>query len=426
MNPIFDLFCGTGGFSAGFESAIPNSFQTSLGIDILKDSLATFCANHPQARTLKQDIRSVSCSDIEELTGVSRGNLGLLIGGPPCQGFSSIRPFRSSNVDDPRNTLFEQYANFVNYFRPPVFVMENVVGLATHDHGNTIQQMEECFASLGYDCEWRILNAAHFGVPQKRERLILIGAERGLPIIFPNHTHICNGSTIGHRNKHRMHLPEELPLFSQGAPLPRAVTVMDAISDLPVIESGGKATKYDRPAENEYQRSRRSGRRSLSLHDSTRHTPKMLEIIKHSGPNISCIPKHLISSGFSSCYSRLAANEPSVTITVNFVHPASNRCIHPVADRALTPREGARLQSFDDDFEFCGTRSQIVKQIGNAVPPLLGRAIGLAVAAMLGETDLPNKTLETNICFAASRSENENPDSYSLPNAGSRSSVGQL
>ncbi|MFD2257455.1 DNA cytosine methyltransferase [Luteolibacter algae] len=402
VHSVFDLFCGTGGFSAGFEAACRDQFRTALGIDILKDSLATFEANHPDARTLKQDIRTVSCSDIERLTGIRRGKLGVLIGGPPCQGFSSIRPFRSSDEDDPRNTLFEQYANFVNYFRPPVFVMENVVGLATHNNGETIEQIEECFASAGYHCEWRILNSAHFGVPQKRERLILIGAERGIGIVFPSHTHTCNGSTIGHRNKSRMHLPDELPLFSRGHQLPQALSVMDAIGDLPRIESGEEGTEYDRPAENAYQRARRSRRRSLKLHDSTRHTPKMLEIIKHSGPNISYIPKHLISSGFSSCYSRLAADEPSVTITVNFVHPASNRCIHPVADRALTPREGARLQSFDDDFEFRGTRSQIVKQIGNAVPPLLGRAIGLAVAEMLGESTKPNKALDTNTLPALS------------------------
>lgn len=391
MGLIFDLFCGTGGFSAGFEGAYPGYFRTALGIDILKDSLDTFQANHPKARTLRQDIRAVSCADIEHLTGFKRGELLVLIGGPPCQGFSSIRPFRSTKEDDPRNTLFEQFANFVNYFRPPVFVMENVVGLATHNNGETIQQIEEVFASAGYDSKWRILNAAHYGVPQKRERLILIGAERGLRILFPEHTNACTGSTIGHRNKSKMHLPEELSLFTRAYQLPNAINVMDAIGDLPRIRSGETAMEYNLPAGNDYQKARRLRCRLLTLHDSTRHTPKMLEIIKHSGPNISYIPKHLISSGFSSCYSRLTGSEPSVTITVNFVHPASNRCIHPEADRALTPREGARLQSFDDDFKFCGTRSQIVKQIGNAVPPLLGQAIGRAVANMLGESIKPNK-----------------------------------
>ncbi len=109
----------------------------------------------------------------------------------------------------------------------------------------------------------------------------------------------------------------------------------------------------------------------------------MLEIIRHSGSNIRSVPQHLITSGFSSCYSRLNPNEPAVTLTVNFVHPASNKCIHPHQDRALTLREGARLQSFDDDFAFAGTRTQIAKQIGNAVPPLLGQAIAESVLDLI-------------------------------------------
>lgn len=175
-------------------------------------------------------------------------------------------------------------------------------------------------------------------------------------------------------------------LFSNGdlVRLPPALTVDDAIGDLPIIESGQEATCYDRPAQNVYQAARRNGNNELTLHSSTRHTDRMLDIIKHSGPNIHSIPKNLISSGFSSCYSRLDGQAPSVTITVNFVHPASNRCIHPHSDRALTPREGARLQSFDDDFYFAGNRTQVVKQIGNAVPPLLGQALAGPIAEALG------------------------------------------
>lgn len=384
MINIFDLFCGTGGFSYGFESAEPEFFRTSLGVDILQDSLHTFERNHPEAKGLHGDIRRLNCEDIVRVTGIKPGQLGVLVGGPPCQGFSSIRPFRGSGKDDPRNTLFEQFANILNYFRPPVFVMENVVGLATHNNGETIERIQECFSSCGYSCDWRILNASHYGVPQKRERLILIGAEAGIPVQFPYHTHSSNGSTIGHRNKNRMHMPAELPLFNQSAILPSAVTVNEAIDDLPEIESGESASNYDKPPRTDFQRSMRIGAKQLSLHESTLHSAKMLEIIKHSGPNIYSIPKHLINSGFSSSYSRLSGNEPSVTITVNFVHPASNRCIHPYANRALTPREGARLQSFPDGFEFFGNRSQIVKQIGNAVPPLLGKAIGTAISRMLG------------------------------------------
>jgi len=281
-----------------------------------------------------------------------------------------------------RNSLFEEFASFVNWFRPKAFVLENVVGLATHNGGQTIELMQECFHRIGYECDWRILNASHFGVPQKRERLIFLGIQRGGRIFFPIPTHWCEADTIGYRDKSRMLRPASLDLFNRKQ-LPSAVTVMEAIGDLPAIASGESAESYDKLPANDFQCARRRRARRLTLHSSTRHSSKMMEIIRHSGPNIACIPKGLITSGFSSCYSRLSADEPSTTITVNFVHPASNRCIHPVLDRALTPREGARLQSFDDDFEFVGNRSQITKQIGNAVPPLLGTAIGTALAQTL-------------------------------------------
>lgn len=379
---VLDLFCGTGGFSKGFESAESARYQTLLGVDILPVSVRTFSLNHPQALAIPSDIRRLHCEDIRERLGLRPGEVDLIIGGPPCQGFSSIRPFRSSAADDPRNSLFEQFANFVNFFRPRALVIENVVGLATHRDGATLAQMEECFADLGYDCDWRILNAAHFGVPQRRERVIFIGVQKGCKRVFPQPTHESNGATIGHRDRARMLIPSD-DLFTARPNLRPAVTVLDAIDDLPPIGAGESADYYDRPPRNDYQRRRRNGSKTLALHYSTAHTPRMLEIIRHSGKNISAIPRHLISSGFSSCYSRLDGDMPSVTITVNFVHPASNRCIHPKCDRALTPREGARLQSFDDSFQFAGNRSQVVKQIGNAVPPLLGKAIGEALVEVI-------------------------------------------
>ena len=371
---IFDLFCGTGGFSKGFKKARNSNHEVIFGLDLLKPSVETFKLNHKNAFGLSGDIRQVRKKDLSEKLQVGKGVVDVILGGPPCQGFSSIRPFRSTNDDDPRNTLFEEFASFVNYFRPKVFVMENVVGLATHKNGETIEMMQECFNSIEYDTDWRILNAAHYGVPQKRERLILLGVQKGGNLSFPKPSHFHNGSTIGVKNKSRHLLPEKPNLFIN-VELPNAYTVEDAIGDLPEIPSGGSCEQYTKQPFTDYQKERRNGCKSLKLHIATDHSPKMLEIIKHSGKNINSIPKGLITSGFSSCYSRLDGNEPSVTITVNFVHPASNRCIHPRLNRALTPREGARLQSFDDDFEFFGSRSQIVKQIGNAVPPLLGRAI---------------------------------------------------
>jgi DNA (cytosine-5)-methyltransferase 1 len=388
---IIDLFCGTGGFSKGFEDA--GGFDVVLGVDLLPHAIETFRSNHAGAAAIATDIRGYDPSRATQDLDIERGAIDIIIGGPPCQGFSSIRPNRGSERYDPRNDLFVDFARYVEHFRPRMFVLENVVGLATHGRGATLELMQETFNSVGYDTDWKVLNAAQYGVPQKRERLIMIGSERGGPLSFPSPSHggANLGSTIGVRDRARMHGSELQDSFLQLAHIAPSrvmpiVTVADAIDDLPSVKSGEEATSYDRPPRTEFQADRRRGSDQLKLHRSTRHTDKMMEIIRHSGPNISHIPKHLISSGFSSCYSRLAADEPSVTITVNFVHPASNRCIHPTLDRALTPREGARLQSFDDDFKFQGSRAQIVKQIGNAVPPLLGRAIGGHIAQLLGSS----------------------------------------
>lgn len=371
---IIDLFCGTGGFSSGFCKC-SDEFETVWAVDILEVATKTTKANHPNAIVVNDDIRNIRPSAVKKQLDALNKTVDIIVGGPPCQGFSSIRPFRSDGKDDPRNNLFEQFALFVNYFKPAFFVFENVVGLASHNNGKTIMQIEECFNQIGYRTDWRIVNAANFGVPQKRERLIMIGTQEGV-IKFPMPTHFFDGKTIGNKNKDRMLRGENT--------LPLAITVMEAIGDLPPIKSGEKAVKYLKKANlTEYEKSRKKDCKVLTMHESTAHSAKMLEIIKYAGENIKCIPQNLITSGFSTCYSRLSPNEPAATITVNFVHPASNKCIHPFLDRGLTPREGARLQGFDDDYVFCGSRTQIVKQIGNAVPPLLGYSIGKEICPQI-------------------------------------------
>jgi DNA (cytosine-5)-methyltransferase 1 len=375
LAPIVDLFCGTGGFSYGLEQS--GKFQVVCGIDLLPDRIETFAANHAAAKAICCDIKSISIDELYQ--GCPKPQV--VIGGPPCQGFSSIRPFRTLTEQDPRNNLFEHFALVVDALRPKCFVMENVVGLLTNQRGRALKGVLSVFENIGYSISWRVLNAAFYGLPQRRERFILVGTKEGVRFEWPRPTHYLNGAkSMAGRFGQRC---EASPLFCDD--LKPANTVMDAIHDLPALASGESATHYrDDEEPTEYELEMRGACTILTLHEATRHSRKMLEIIKHSGHNISSLPKGLVSSGFSSCYSRLEHDLPSVTLTVNFVHPASNKCIHPTQDRALTPREGARLQGFPDAFEFVGTRAQIVKQIGNAVPPLFGRIIGNSLARFIG------------------------------------------
>lgn len=364
--PIVDLFCGIGGFSHGFD--LTGRYQVVTGLDLLPDRVSTFCENHPTATAFCADIKTLSFDSL----GNESPNPEVVIGGPPCQGFSSIRPFRTLTEGDSRNNLFEYYALFVDKFRPKWFVLENVVGLLTHQNGQVLKAIVQVFEGMGYRTDWKVLNAALYGLPQRRERLVVVGNREGIRFEWPVTTHHLEArSMAGRRHGQRS---DDLPLF--GKVLPPALTVMDAIHDLPEIDAGGAASCYRDDVEPTPYEKRLRGRESkLTLHESTAHTPRMLGIIRKAGSNRSALPAGMTSSGFSTCYSRLEPDRPSVTLTVNFVHPASNRCIHPYQDRALTPREGARLQGFEDSFRFKGTRSQKVKQIGNAVPPLLGQVL---------------------------------------------------
>ena len=360
--PVLDLFCGTGGFSNGFEQT--KKFQVVAGLDMMPDRIHTFSHNHPAAKAYCHDITRFP---IKEFNNDILPQV--IIGGPPCQGFSSIRPFRSVNENDPRNNLFTHFALAVKKLRPKWFVLENVVGLSTHQNGKTITRLHSMFEEIGYTVSWSLLNAVHFGLPQRRERFIMVGNANGHNFEFPKPTHYFNGRSM---------VKNGAPYTNVEKRLKPAVTVMDAIGDLPKVGAGESISRYNSPLTS-YQKSMRHDRADLKMHSATAHTQRMLEIIAHSGSNRHSIPKEIVSSGFSSSYSRLDPKKPSVTITVNFGFPGSNKCIHPYQNRALTPREAARLQGFHDTYEFIGTRSEICKQIGNAVPPLLGRIIGEAL-----------------------------------------------
>lgn len=369
---VLDLFCGAGGLSYGFEQA--GGFVTTGGIDLLPDRIASFTTNHAYATGIAADITTFPLAKLADVTG----HPDVIVGGPPCQGFSSIRPFRTLTEGDARNNLAEHYILVLAHLRPRWFVFENVVGLLTHEGGHRLQAVLSGLEGVGYRVSWRVLNAANYGVPQNRERLVIVGSRDGVEFLWPRPTNYHNHKSMagGRAEVVRTHalLDRELP---------PAVTIDDAIGDLPPVESGCTVDAYDPrlSPRTDYQRRMREGAPALTLHQATRHSDKMLNIIRHAGANIHALPPGMVTSGFSSCYSRLAADEPSTTLTVNFVHPASNRCIHPTQHRALTPREGARIQSFPDRFRFEGNAAQVVKQIGNAVPPMLGEVVARAILA---------------------------------------------
>jgi len=380
MYSIVDLFCGTGALSSGISQGNPD-FVTVAGIDLNKPASDTAKANHKSATIICGDIEQIAPDEFAARTGVDK--VDVVVGGPPCQGFSSLRPSRGSSLDDPRNQLYKSFIRYVAYLKPRVILMENVLGLINANNGELLEEIIRGFSSIGYTVDWRVLNAANYGVPQKRERLFLIGlrnqpsAEKTL--MFPEPTHFCNSKVIGTKYKSKY-------VTNKVIGLP-AVSVWEAIGDLPSIPSGETSTQYKNSPCNSYQKDRRKAQKTLGLHSAANHSEKMIEVIRHSGANISCIPKGLVTSGYSSCYSRLSHNQPSTTITVKFTSPASSKCIHPYDNRAITPREAARLQSFDDDYVFCGSKTDIASQIGNAVPPLFGRAFATIITNLIEESE---------------------------------------
>ncbi|MDO9359972.1 MAG: DNA cytosine methyltransferase [Polaromonas sp.] len=376
---VLDLFCGTGALSYGLESH-GSQLKTIGGIDLDASATKTAALNHPSALIVRDDITRIPPDVFASHAGLA--SIDVIVGGPPCQGFSSLRPSRGVDLDDPRNALYKQYLKYVKVLRPRVFLMENVVGLLTANGGKLVSQIVAAFQRAGYRCDWRVLNAANFGVPQKRERFFLVGVRTDLGVaaqpIFPVPFHRFNGRVIGTAKKERYVANPDVGLD--------AVTAWEAISDLPSLQSGESKYTYGAPARNEYQKARRvSAPSRLVLHEAADHNAKMLEVISHAGASINALPPGLVSSGYSSCYSRIAADEPSTTITVKFTSPASSKCIHPFDNRAITPREAARLQGFDDAFQFAGSKTEIASQIGNAVPPLFGFAFAPVLEKMLND-----------------------------------------
>lgn len=350
-----ELFAGAGGLSIGLEHA---GINVVIANEIIPDFAATLKANHPHTNVINDDIHKIDFK--AELEKLGLESVDVLSGGPPCQGFSTIG---SKNRKDPRNSLFYEYLRAVAETNPKYTIFENVSGFKRMYNGFAYETLKRELDSLGYDTVDGILNAADYGAPQIRYRTIVLGWKRGLrPLRLPK---------VTHGNKEGL-----LPYL----------TLMDAIGDLPALSTGGMVSEYDQPPQNDYQRKMRGMQHILLEHNASNYGVKMQEILRiiPEGGSIKDLPERLRpKSGYCNTYARLLPNVPSPTITRNFGTPSSSRCVHPYQPRALSTREGARLQGFPDDYRFVGGKQSKNLQIGNAVPPILGEAIARAVKSAL-------------------------------------------
>jgi DNA (cytosine-5)-methyltransferase 1 len=385
-NPrVVDLFAGAGGLSCGLAMA---GFDSIAAVEMTEAYASTYVANHPDAKVFVEDIRGLARKDLCKILGVKRGELDLLAGGPPCQGFSINAPIRS--LDDPRNHLFKDYMTFVEKLRPQAVLLENVTGIISLGQGTVVQQIYKELTSLGYSVAHRILFAAHYGVPQIRYRTIVL-AIRGVQkqVEFPQPTHYAEGVANFTQAK-TLCIPID-PLFAQH--LRSGTTVADAIFDLPPVEAGitNGPLAYATPARNDYQRLLRRGSRKACNHHGHRIAPINLERLKHipQGGSWRDIPVRLLPAGLKRArrsdhtkrYGRLAPDGMCSTILTK-CDPHWGSFFHPLQDRVLTVREAARIQSFPDTFHFLGSVGEQYAQVGNAVPPLLARAVGLQILKM--------------------------------------------
>lgn len=345
---VLDLFCGCGGISKGFSMA---GFNIVGGIDFNKDATLTFSKNFPDANVVCGDISAITNDDI-----ISKfNNVDILVGGPPCQGFSSANRWQK-DIDDPRNKLFFEYLRFVEVLKPKALLIENVRGLLTRDNGYAKEQIIKLLTGLGYYVSFAIEDASEYGVPQQRKRAVIVGISKKL-----SHSSF-DFSTIGKLSK---------------------VTVDDAISNLYQLEDLAEREVWEQPKPlTTYQAEISDGMEYLYDHEIKYPADIVQQRISFvpQGGNWKDVPENLWPSNrqnrHSSAYKRLHQLQPSCTIDTGNAH---SNYFHPLYNRIPSIRESARLQSFPDSFIFIGSRGSRYKQVGNAVPPFLARAIAKAL-----------------------------------------------
>ena len=353
MLHAIDLFAGAGGLSKGFMDA---GVDIIVGVDNDKAALETFKKNHGHAEALCADLsKQETFDEIRKIAG--KRSIDLVIGGPPCQGFSLSGP---RNFDDERNKLYLAVLEIVKQYQPKAFIIENVPGMATLYKGQIKNEILRRFRDMGYNVECEVLCAADYGVPQIRNRLIFMGIRKDLGI---------------------PHFPE--PLYTPE----NYVTCRQALSDLPSRENefGEETDAYVSAPVTDYQKKMRGSNNVLYNHVATNHTQMVKDTIAlvPEGGNYKDLPTGWGESRrFNEAWTRYHGDKPSKTIDTGH-----RNHFHYQYNRVPTVRENARLQSFPDDFVFYGTRTQQNRQVGNAVPPLLGYALAKELIRKLGETN---------------------------------------
>ncbi len=354
MNAI-DLFCGCGGMSLGLQLA---GFNILAGIDIEDKYIQTFSHNFKTAKTYCADLRVLTPEALLSTLEIKKGELKLLVGGPPCQGFSKNVPLSKRRIDSENNQLILTYLKYCEVILPEFILIENVAEMKNGFNSSYTKTIEEYLNNLGYSVSHNVYNAADYGVPQKRRRAFFIARRDGKKILHPKPTHF--EKSVG---------------FDFGD---NYISVWDAIGDLPSLNQNEEAVTYHNQPLNDYQRQMRSPDGILYNHQARKLQPKQdarIQIL-NPGQGINDLPNNLRpKGGYSGAYGILTKNMVCPTITRWVFHPGSGRWGHPVDKRLITIREAARLHSYPDRFEFIGSYNDQAGQIGNSVPPLLAKIL---------------------------------------------------